>query len=185
MTLQTLDPIWVDFFIPQQQLIHIGLKQTVNVVTNTYPGKQFKGLITTINPLVDPTTRNVQVEATAPNPKHLLLPGMFSTVFVKTGNPVRYITLPQTAISYNSYGDIIYILKQKNKNKKSKPEWIANQSFVKVGEKRGDQIAILSGVKAGDLVVVAGQLKLHNGMPVTINNSVLPSNNPAPKVIDR
>ncbi len=194
VTLQTLDPIYVDFYLPQQALKQIAKGQPVTITSDTYPGITFKGKITTINPIVDAATRNVQVEATVSNPKQILLPGMFATVEVSTGKPVQYLTLPQTAISFNPYGEIAYIVKENDKqkdkkgnlikDKNGKPVLIANQTFVKVGETRGDQIAVLSGIKPGDIVVTSGQLKLKNGSTVVINNSVVPSNNPSPKIVD-
>ncbi len=194
VTLQTLDPIYVDFYLPQQALKQIAKGQAVTITSDTYPNQVFKGKITTINPLVDVATRNVQVEATVSNPKQILLPGMFATVDVSTGKPQQYLTLPQTAISFNPYGEIAYIIKendsQKDKNgnlikdKAGKPILVAHQTFVKVGETRGDQVAVLSGIKPGDIVVTSGQLKLKNGSTVVINNSVVPSNNPSPKVVD-
>lgn len=183
-TLQTLDPIYVDFYLPQQALVQIKKGQTVNISSDTYPGKTFIGKITTIDPKVDPSTRNVQVEATVSNSHQLLLPGMFASVEVTTGEPLKYLTLPQTAISYNPYGEIAYIIKEGDKDKKGNPTLIAHQTFVTVGESRGDQIAVLSGIKEGDVVVTSGQLKLKNKSVVKINNSIMPSNNPSPKPMD-
>lgn len=183
VTLQQLDPIYVDFFLPQQELAKIQLGQNLNLKIDTYPTLTFSGKITTINPLVDPDTRNVQVEATISNPEDKLLPGMFGQVNLDIDKPEAFLTLPQTAISYNPYGDMVYIVNQSDKkDDKGKPILTAKQTFVKLGNTRGDQIAILSGIKEGDIVVTSGQLKLKNGSPVTINNSVLPANNPHPTV---
>ncbi len=185
VTLQALDPIYVDFYLPQQAISQIKKGLPVTMTTDTYPGKVFKGKITTINPIVDTATRNIQVEATIRNSQQLLLPGMFSTVEVATGKPNKFLTVPQTAISFNPYGEIIYLVKEKEataKDKKSSADLIAHQTFVTVGESRGDQITVLSGIKEGDIVITSGQLKLKNGSPVVINNSVVPTNNPAPNV---
>ena len=187
VTLQALNPLYVDFYLPQQALTQLKIAQPVTLTTDTYPGETFTGIITTIDPKVDPATRNVAVEATIDNPKHQLLPGMFGTVEIITGAPKRYLTLPQTAVSYNSYGDIVFIVKQTKqtgKNKKSKPILIVKQSFIVAGPTRGDQVAILSGLKQGDYVVTAGQLKLRNGTHVAINNTVVPSNNPNPHPVN-
>ncbi len=184
VTLQALNPIYVDFYLPQQALVQLKISQPIALTTDTYPGQTFTGKITTIDPKVDPATRNVAVEATMDNPKHQILPGMFGTVEITTGAPKSYLTLPQTAVSYNSYGDIVFIVKQTGKNKQGKPILTVQQSFVTVGPTRGDQVAILSGLKKGDLVVTAGQIKLRNGTQVTINNSVVPSNNPAPNPVN-
>lgn len=185
VTLQALDPIYVDFYIPQQQLIQVAKNQLITISIDTYPKQLFKGKITAIDPKVDPSTRNVEVEATVSNPKQLLLPGMFGTVTVSTGKPQHYLTLPQTAISFNPYGEIAYIVKESGKDKKGEPLLIATQRFVTVGETRGDQIAVLKGLKAGEMVVTSGQLKLKNGSPVKINNSVAVGNNPAPNTVDQ
>ncbi len=180
VTLQQLDPIYVDFYFPQQEVKNIMVGQTVLLTSNAYPKETFKGKITTINPALDVTTRNVQVEATIANPKAVLYPGMFALVNVQIGKPQEFLTVPQTAISFNSFGDIVYVLEEKGKDSNGKPILIAQQVFVTTGETRGDQITILKGLKKGDLVVTSGQLKLKNGTQVSINNSIVPSNNPAP-----
>lgn len=109
---------------------------------------------------------------------------MFGNVELTTGAGARYLTLPQTAISFNPYGEIVYIIKEKGKDKKGNPILVVNQSFVTVGRTRGDQIAILKGLKEGDRVVLAGQNKLKNGSQIAINNSVMPENNPNPKPVN-
>jgi len=173
VTLQALDPIYVDFYVPQQQLPQLKVGQLVSLTDNHHT---YKGKVTTINPLIEETTRNVQVEATFANAKYQLTPGMFAEVDVETGKPIPHLTLPQAAISYNSYGDIVYVIKNKGKDK------IAEQVFVTTGDTRGDQVAILNGLNKGDIVVTSGQVKLKNGSPVKINNKVQPSNNPHPVV---
>jgi membrane fusion protein (multidrug efflux system) len=183
--LQTLDPIYADFYMPQQTLAQLKVGQTVSVVTNTFPDKVFTGQITTIDPGVDTSNRNVLVEATIANPHGELAPGMYTSVEVDAGAPQPYLTLPQTAISFNSFGDIVYIIKESGKkDKDGKPELIAKQSFVTTGDVRGDQITVLTGLRSGDMVVTSGQLKLKNGSVVVINNTVQPSNNPNPTVSD-
>ena len=184
VTLQSLDPIFVDFYLPQQQLSSVALDQAVVVASDSYPGQTFTGRISAISPLVDPNTRNVQIEATVANPKHLLLPGMFASLYVEAGTAQRYLTLPQTAVTFNPYGESLYIVEPGGKGADGKPMLIARQSFVTAGATRGDQIAILQGIKEGDLIVTSGQLKLRNGSPVIINNTVQPSNEPAPKPVD-
>lgn len=183
VTLQTLDPIYADFYLPQQNLSQLAVGQKVSLTTNSFPSVTFKGKITTINPEVDTSTRNVEVEATLSNPSDKLLPGMFGQVNVIAGKKQRFITLPQAAISYNPYGDLVYIIKS-TPVKKGSPELTVTEQFVTVGETRGDQIAVLSGVKAGQLIVTSGQLKLRNGSRVVIDNSIVPSNNPAPQVAE-
>lgn len=180
VTLQMFDPIYVDFYVPQQELVRLKVGQPVTVTLDTFPNQKYVGKITTIDPIVDLNTRNVAVEATIQNPKFEMTPGMFATVEVDVGSPQHFLTLPQTAVSFNSYGDIIYIIHQSGTN--NKPILIAEQVFVVTGESRGDQISILEGAKEGDLVVTSGQLKLRNGTQVVINNSILASNSPAPTV---
>jgi len=178
--LQTFDPIFVDFYIPQQSLHLLKKGQFAAVSIESHPKRAFIGKITTIDPGVDPSVRNVQVEATIPNQELILVPGMFVSVYIETGKPIPYLTLPQSAISFNPYGEIVYIIENAGKDDEGKNKLIAKQRFVITGEKRGDQITILDGVKEGDKIVTSGQLKLHNGSQVTINNTIVPSNNPAP-----
>jgi membrane fusion protein, multidrug efflux system len=157
--------------------------QTVTVQVDTYPGKNFTGQISAINPQVDTSSRNVQIRATLANPDHRLLPGMFATLDIDTGAKQRLITLPETAIAYNPYGDTVYIVVDKGgKNAMGQPNLIAQQTFVTTGATRGDQVSVLKGIKAGDVIVSAGQIKLHNDIPVLINNSVQPLDNSHPKV---
>lgn len=184
VTLQSLDPIYADFTLPQQQLARLKIGQSVTAVTDAWPGRDFTGTITAINPKVDPETRNIQIEATLANPKHLMLPGMYASVTVEAGQPVPYLTLPQTAVSYNPYGDSVYVVEE-GKGPDGKPQFIARQTFVTVGETRGDQLSIVGGIKAGAMVITSGQLKLKNGSPVIVDNSITPSNNPAPAPVDQ
>jgi len=182
VTLQSLDPIYVDFYLPQQYLSDIKVGQTVIVTSDAVAGHTYNGNITTIDPLIDASTRNIEVEATIANPGLQLTPGMFVNVSVKKPISVQYITVPQTAISFNPYGDIAYIVTQDGVDKNGKPTFVANQSFVTTGDTRGEQVSVLSGLKPGDIIVTSGQLKLRNGSHITINNQVMPSNNPHPVV---
>jgi membrane fusion protein, multidrug efflux system len=185
VTLQALDPIYADFFLPQQTLNQIRLEQAVTIKIDTYPNGDFTGTITAINPKVDPATRNVQVRATLKNPDRLLLPGMYASVNVAAGGKQRYITLPQTAVTYNPYGETIYVVDDKGQDPQGKPQLIARQVFVTAGLKRGDQVAILSGVEEGQTVVTAGQMKLRNGVPLVIDNTIRPTADANPLPIDQ
>ncbi|HLK84235.1 MAG TPA: efflux RND transporter periplasmic adaptor subunit [Xanthobacteraceae bacterium] len=185
VTLQALDPIYADFFLPQQTLNQIRLEQAVTIKVDTYPNKDFAGTITAINPKVDPATRNVQVRATLKNPDRLLLPGMYATVNVAAGEKQRYVTLPQTAVTYNPYGETVYVVDDKGTNPQGQPQLVARQVFVTAGLKRGDQVAILSGVEEGQTVVTAGQMKLRNGAPVMIDNTIRPTAEANPIPIDQ
>lgn len=184
VTLQALDPIFLDFYLPQQQLDQIKVGQALSVAVDAYPGTTFKGQITTIDPKVDPATRNVAVRATLPNPQRKLLPGMYATAQIATGKPERYITLPQTAITYNPYGNMVYVV-QATTDKSGKKILAASQTVVATGATRGDQVAVTSGLKEGDIVVSAGQLKLQNGSAVVVNNAIQPADDPDPHPVER
>jgi membrane fusion protein, multidrug efflux system len=185
VTLQALDPIYADFFLPQQALNQIRLEQVVTIKVDTYPNQDFAGTITAINPKVDPATRNVQVRASLKNPDRRLLPGMYAIVNVAAGEKQRYVTLPQTAVTYNPYGETVYLVDEKGNNPQGQPQSIVRQVFVTAGLKRGDQVAILSGVGEGQTVVTAGQIKLRNGSPVVIDNTVRPTADASPVPIDQ
>jgi membrane fusion protein (multidrug efflux system) len=186
VTLQALDPVFVDFFVPQQAVAQVRIGQTVAVKIDAYKGQTFTGEITALNPKVDASSRNVQIRATLKNADHKLLPGMYATVDISTGAPQKYITLPQTVITYNPYGDTVYIVDDKGKDADGKPQLIARQTFVTTGLTRGDQVAVLKGVNEGDSIVTAGQIKLHNGSIVLIDNSISPTADATPNVpLDR
>jgi membrane fusion protein (multidrug efflux system) len=185
VTLQALDPIFVDFFVPQQSVDQLRLGQTVTVKVDAFRDKTFTGEISALNPKVDTGSRNLQVRAVLQNPEHKLLPGMYATVDIAIGAPQNYITLPQTAISYNPYGDTVYVVDNKGAEANGKPQLIARQTFVTAGATRGDQVAVLKGVGEGDTVVTAGQIKLHNGSAILIDNSITPTADAAPVPINR
>jgi membrane fusion protein, multidrug efflux system len=185
VTLQALDPIFLDFFVPQQAVAQVRLGQKVAVKIDAYTDQTFAGEITAINPRVDSSSRNVQIRATLKNADRKLIPGMYATVDIATGAPQNYVTLPQTAITYNPYGDTVYIVDSKGADAAGKPTMTARQTFVTTGATRGDQVAILKGVSDGDMVVTAGQIKLHNGSTVLIDNSITPTADAAPVPIDR
>ena len=184
VTLQALDPIYVDFLLPQQSLDKIKVGQPTKLKVDTYPDKIFSGKITAINPKVEASSRNVQVRATLANPEHKLLPGMFATVDIDVGSVQRLVTLPQTAISYNPYGNLVYVVDDKGKGPDGKPMLVARQTFVTTGATRGDQVSVLKGIKEGDTIVTGGQMKLRNGVPLAINNTVLPKDDPNPRPVD-
>jgi membrane fusion protein (multidrug efflux system) len=189
VTLQALDRIYMDFYLPQQAVAEVQVGQTATIKVDTYPDTAFTGKITSINPLIDTSSRNLQVRATIANPDHKLLPGMYGTVSIDIGAPQNQVTLPQTALTYAPYGSTVYLVKstpqtpslwQRLWGTQPPPTLTVAQSFVKTGQTRGDQIEILSGVKDGDTVVGGGQIKLHNGSAITVNNSVLPTDAAAP-----
>jgi membrane fusion protein (multidrug efflux system) len=187
VTLQTIDTVYVDFYVPQKQLASLSIGQKLNLGSDAYPGVGFPAKVTSISPKVDAATRNVQVQATVPNAKRQLLPGMFANVSLEQGELKKYLTLPQTAITYNPYGSTVFVLappaanaKDPLKDDKGQPYLVAQQVFVTTGPTRGDQVAILTGLKEGQTVVTSGQLKLKNGTPATIDNKVQPANSPNP-----
>jgi len=184
VSLQKLDPMYVDFTIPQSELSLVSAGKNISIQTNAFAGKTFEGKITAIEPQVDTSTRNITVRAAIANPDGKLLPGLFVTAHVDQGEPQQYLTLPSTAIAYNPYGSTVFVVKDEGKDDKGKPKLTVEQRVVTTGPTRGDQVAILDGLKSGETVVTAGQLKLRNGAPVFINNKIQPSNNPHPEVKD-
>ena len=199
VTLQTIDPIYVDFNLPQKQIGSLQVGQVVNVTSDGFAGISFPGKITAISPKVDTTTRNVVVEATFANPKRQLLPGMFANASVEVGDKKHYLTLPQTAITYNPYGSTVFVVMTADEaaaaakaaasgaasaaapaQAASGNGLVVQQAFVTTGETRGDQVAILKGLKEGQQVVTSGQVKLKNGTSIVIDNSIVPANSPNP-----
>jgi membrane fusion protein (multidrug efflux system) len=154
VTLQQLNPLFVDFYVPQQTLAQIAVGQPVSIGVDAFPGRTFPGTITAISSALDTTTRTVQVRATIQNDNMLLRPGMFTTVNIIVGQPQQLITLPQAAIAYNSYGDTVFVVR-KGKDANGKEQLTADQVFVTLGDTRGDQVAVLNGISAGDQVVTA------------------------------
>ncbi|HQT45708.1 MAG: efflux transporter periplasmic adaptor subunit [Acidocella sp. 20-63-7] len=179
VSLQQLNPLYVDFYLPQQSLSQLTLGQNVLVTLDAFPGQKFAAKLSAIDAAVDSATRNVQVRATLTNDKLALRPGMFANVSLGVGAVQDLVTLPQTAITYNPYGSTVFLVKH-GTDQAGKSDLVAQQVFVTTGDTRGDQVAVLSGVKPGDEVITAGQLKLRNGTLLVINNSVHPTNNPNP-----
>jgi membrane fusion protein (multidrug efflux system) len=182
LTLQTIDPIYVDFTLPQSSVSTLELGQVIELKTDAFKNSPFVGKITAISPKIELNTRNIQVEALISNPDKKLLPGMFANVDINLGEKVSLLTLPQTAVTYNPYGTTVFITKQTDKlDKQGQPIVEAQQVFVTLGPTRGDQVSIVKGLEPGAVVVTSGQLKLKNGTPLIINNTVLPANSPNPK----
>ena len=182
VTIQTLDPIFVDFNLPQSTAGQIAVGQEIMVTTDAFKDASFAGKITAISPKVDLNTRNIKVEAQLANPDKKILPGMFANVNIKVGELESLLTLPQTAVTYNPYGSTVFLAKPTGKkDKQGNPTLEAQQVFVTTGSTRGDQVAILKGVEEGATVVTSGQLKLKNGTPLIINNTVQPANSPNPQ----
>jgi membrane fusion protein, multidrug efflux system len=181
--LQSLNPIYVDIGLPQQSLGQVGVGRSLRVTSDDLPGKVFSGRVTAIDSVVDQATRNIQVQATLPNPEGKLRPGMFVQVEVVAGADRQVIPLPASAISYAPYGDSVFVITDL-KDPQGQTYRGVRQQFVKVEGSRGDQVGVVSGVNPGDEVVSSGVFKLRNGAAVQVNNKVTPENNPAPKPED-
>jgi membrane fusion protein (multidrug efflux system) len=179
VTLESLNPIYVNFGVPQQSAREVRVGRAVRILGDA-AGATVTGRITAIDSVVDEATRNIQVQATLPNPDGKLRPGMFVQTEVVIGGASRVVTLPASAISYAPYGDSVFVVGDM-KDANGQTYRGVRQQFVKLGAARGDQVAILTGVSAGDEVVTSGVFKLRNGAAVLVNNKVRPANNPAPK----
>jgi membrane fusion protein, multidrug efflux system len=185
VTLQALDPIYLDFMLPQQALNGVAVGQAITATVDAFPGESFEGQIAAINSKVDQSTRNVQVRASLANPDRKLRPGMFASIEVATGRPERLITLPQTAIVYAPYGDSVFVAQKSDGKAPQGAGLVAHQSFVRLGARRGDQVAVLEGLPEGAMVVTAGQIKLRNGAPLKIAESAPPPVDADPKPLDQ
>jgi membrane fusion protein, multidrug efflux system len=181
--LQSLDPIYVNFGVPQQEIAQIRIGHHIKLTADDASGGEFSGRVTALDSLVDKTTRNVQVQATLANPGGKLRPGMFVQTELSLGSSRSVITLPATAISYASFGDSVFIVTDL-KGQNGQTYRGVRQQFVKLGGTRGDQVAITSGVNSGEEIVTSGVFKLRNGAAVVVNNKVQPANKRAPKPED-
>jgi membrane fusion protein (multidrug efflux system) len=181
--LQSLNPIYVNFGLPQQALGEVHVGRSLRVTSEDLVGKAFTGRVTALDSVVDQATRNVQVQATLANPQGTLHPGMFVQVEVVHGENRPVITLPASAISYAPYGDSVFVITDL-KDPKGQTYRGVRQQFVKLEGSKGDQVAVVSGLNPGDEVVTSGVFKLRNGAAVQVNNKVQPGNNPAPKPED-
>jgi membrane fusion protein (multidrug efflux system) len=179
VTLQSLDPIYVNFGVPQQSVGQVPVGRVVRVRAGEDAVIERTGRVTAIDSIVDEATRNIQVQATLANPDRKLRPGMFVQTEVALGPGRSVVALPASAISYAPYGDSVFVVSEM-KDADGRVYRGVRQQFVKLGPARGDQVAVLSGIKAGDEVVTSGVFKLRNGAAVQINNSVRPANSPAP-----
>jgi membrane fusion protein (multidrug efflux system) len=183
VSLQALNPIYVNFGVPQQTLSQVAVGHSVHVAKEDLPNAAFSGRVTAVDSVVNEATRNIQIQATLSNPEGKLRPGMFVQVEVPLGAARSVIALPASAINYAPYGDSVFVITDL-KDPSGKTYRGVQQQFVKVEGARGDQVAIISGVNPGDEVVTSGVFKLRNGAAVQVNNKVQPGNNPAPKPED-
>jgi membrane fusion protein, multidrug efflux system len=182
--LTALDPVYVDFALPQQHLARLAQGLEVRVRSDAAPGREFKGRLTAINSMVDPVTRNVSVQATLENPDHALRPGMFAKTEVELPEKRPVLVIPGSAVSYAPFGDSVFVIEKKKDEKTGKESEVIRQQFVRVGEARGDFVSITNGLKAGETVVGTGVFKLRNGMSVAINNDLAPKPQINPTPVD-
>ena len=180
VSLQSLDPIFVNFSLPQQQLSRIQPGLTVQVKTDALPGEIIEGKITAINPQVEAETRNIMVQATLANTHHRLRPGMFSHVTVVLPEQDTVLVIPATAVLSAPYSDSVFIVENDQNDKSSSPAKVVRQQFVRLGKRRGDFVAVTSGVKRGETVVSTGVFKLRNGQAVAVDNTLAPEFKIAP-----
>jgi membrane fusion protein (multidrug efflux system) len=183
VALQSVDPIYVNFGVPQQEAGKVASGRAIRVKNNDLPGLFFSGKITALDSVINEQTRNIQVQATLANKGNRLRPGMYVEVEMPLGQPREVVPLPASAINYAPYGDSVYIVSDM-KDPKGNSYRGVRQQVVKIEGSRGDQVAIISGVKPGDEVVSSGVFRLRNGAPIEVNNKVKPDNNPAPKPED-
>jgi membrane fusion protein, multidrug efflux system len=182
--LTALNPVYVDFALPEQFLSKLAKGLEVTVRADAFPDRQFKGKLTAINSMVDPVTRNVPLQATLDNPDHALHPGMFAKVEVALAETKKTIVIPGSAVSYAPYGDSVFVIEKQKDPKTGKEAEMLRQQFVRIGEARGDFVAVTQGLKAGQTIVSTGVFKLRNGMAVTVNNDLAPKPELNPKPAD-
>jgi membrane fusion protein (multidrug efflux system) len=182
--LQSLDPLFADFALPQQNFAKLSPGLEVRVTTDAVPGRVFNGKLTAINSMVDSSTRNITLQATLENPDHALRPGMFAKADVTLPEKHKTLVVPGSAISYAPFGDSVFVIDKKKDEKTGKESQVIRQQFVRVGEARGDFVAITQGLKSGEMVVSTGVFKLRNGMAVTINNDLAPKPQVNPNPVD-
>lgn len=183
VSLQSLNPIYVNFGVPQQQTAQVGVGRSIRVTSDDLHGAQFSGRVNALDSVVNEATRNIQVQATLANPGGKLRPGMFVTVDLPLGQPRQVVPLPASAINYAPYGDSVYIVTDMTDQKGHTYKGV-RQQVVKIEGTRGDQVGVVSGLNPGDEVVSAGVFRLRNGAPVQVNNKVQPENSSAPKPAD-
>lgn len=184
VSLQSLDPIYVNFLLPQQRLSQVKPGLTIRMTTDAFPGQVISGRITAINPQVDAATRNIRIQATVANPKERLRPGMYVNVSVVLPERIDVIAIPATSVLYAPYGDSVFVVEKKKNNETKPSALVLNQKFVRLGEKRGDYVSVVYGLKQGETVVSTGVFKLRNGQAVLIDNTLSPDFKQMPKPAD-
>jgi len=184
-SLQSVHPIYGEFWLPQQALSELALGMEVRMRTDVFPKSSWAGTLTTINPQIDIASRNVRVRATFPNQDGRLRPGIFANVEVVSPEKRQLLVIPGTAVLYAPYGDSVFAIEEKKDEATGNTGLFAHQKFVRLGERRGDLVAVASGLNAGETVVSSGAFKLRNGMPVVVRNDLAPAAEVAPKPVDK
>lgn len=184
VSLQSLDQVFVDFSLPQQQLADVKPDLPVKLTTDAIPDREFEGTLTAINSSIDPTTRNVTLQATIDNHDHALRAGMFGRVKVLLPQKNSTLFIPATAVSYAPYGNSVFVIEKKSDEKTKQENLILRQQFIRTGETRGDFVAVTNGLKMDDQIVSTGVFKLRNGMNVVVDNKLAPKSELAPKPAD-
>lgn len=183
VSLQALDPIFIDFLLPQQLIAGLATGQALKVLTDVYPGRVFEGKLTAINSEIDPVTRNIRLQGTLHNPDGALRPGMFARVILSLGAAEEVVRIPATSLIAAPYGDSVFVIEEEAAEGGAK-KTVAKQRFVRVGRAQGDFVAVTEGLKPGETVVSAGAFKLRNGSPVTVNNAMAPQTRLQPEPPD-
>jgi membrane fusion protein (multidrug efflux system) len=184
VSLQSLDPIYVNFLLPQQRLARVYPGLAIRLTTDAFPEQVISGKITAINPQVDAATRNIRIQATVKNPAELLRPGMYVNVSVVLPDRIDVITIPATSVLYAPYGDSVFVVEEKKNDLNKSSALVLNQKFVRLGETRGDYVSVISGLKQGETVVSTGVFKLRNGQAVVIDNTLSPEFKQMPNPAD-
>ena len=184
VSLQSINPIFVNFSLPQQQLAEVKTGLTVRLTSDALPGQVIEGKITAINPEVDPATRNIRIQATVANRQEYLRPGMFVNVVVVLPTMENVLAVPATAVLYAPYSDSVFVVEEKQSHNDKQSGRVVRQRVVQLGEKRGDFVAIVSGLEAGETIVSTGAFKLRNGQTVVVDNSLAPEFKLAPEPSD-
>jgi membrane fusion protein (multidrug efflux system) len=183
VSLQALNPIHVDFLLPQQLISQLSPGQPLGVLTDVYPGKTFDGELTAVNSEIDPVTRNIRLQGTLQNPEGLLRPGMFGRVILSLGEAEEVTAIPLTAVIAATYGDSVFVVTEKADEEGNK-KLVAEQRFIRTGRSEGDFVAVTEGLQPGETVVSAGAFKLRNGSTVEVNNDMAPRPERAPRPQD-
>jgi len=184
VSLQSLDLIYVNFLLPQQRLAQVHPGLAIRLTIDAFPAQVISGKITAINPQVDAATRNIRIQATVENPAELLRPGMYVNISVVFQDRIEVLAIPATSVLYAPYGDSVFVVEEKKNDANESSGLVLNQKFVRLGEKRGDYVSIISGLKQGETVVSTGVFKLRNGQAVVIDNTLSPEFKQMPKPAD-